>query len=66
MLEANALHHVGKLDIDAEVVRVELELVAFGERLIFLDVHRQRRYGSIDLKLPVPVLIRRRLERNRI
>ena len=34
MLEANALDGVGKLDIDAEVVRVELEFVAIGERLV--------------------------------
>ena len=64
MLEADALDGVGELDIDAEVVRVELELVAFGERLVFLDVHRECGDVAVALEFPVPVAIRRRLERN--
>ena len=39
MLETDSLDGVSEFDIDAEVVRVELQFVAFGERLIFLDVH---------------------------
>ena len=39
MLETEALDGVGEFDIDAEVVGVELQFVAFGESLVFLDVH---------------------------
>src|SRR6185369_2492982 len=41
MLETESLHGIGQFDIDAEVVRIELKLVAVGESLIFLDVHRE-------------------------
>ena len=46
MLEANALHGVRELDIDSEVIRIELELVAVGKCLVFLDVHGDRRHRS--------------------
>ena len=62
VLEANPLDGVGELDIDAEVVRVELQLITVGQRLVFLDVHRERRDASVDLEFPVTVLVRRRLE----
>ena len=41
MLKTDALDSVSEFDIDAEVVGVELEFVAVGERLVFLNVHRQ-------------------------
>jgi hypothetical protein len=63
MLEAEALHSVGQLDINTEVIRVKLELVAFRERLVFLNIHRERGDSSGNLQLPVPVSIRRRLKR---
>ena len=37
----SALDGIGKFDIDTEVVGIELEFVAFGERLVLLDVHGQ-------------------------
>ena len=40
MLEAQPLDRVGQLDIDAEVVGVELELVALEQRALLVDVHR--------------------------
>ena len=58
MLEANALQRVGELDVDAEVVRIELELVAGIDAAILVDVHRQRRDGSVERELPVRVAIR--------
>ena len=41
MLEAQPLDRVGKLDIDAEVVGIELELVALEQRALLVDVHEQ-------------------------
>ena len=40
MLEANAVERVGKLDVDAEIVGIELELVAGLERCVFRDSQR--------------------------
>ena len=40
MLEAQALDGVGKLDIDAEVIGVELEFVALEQRALLVDIHR--------------------------
>ncbi len=64
VLEAQALDGVGQLDVHAEVVRVELELVALAQRLVLLHVHRERGDRPLDLKLPVPVALRRGLEIN--
>jgi hypothetical protein len=41
VLESQSLDSVSQLDIYAEVVRVELELIAVGERLVLPDVHRE-------------------------
>ena len=43
MLEAQPLDRVGELDVDAEIVGVELELVPRAERRMLVDRHRQRR-----------------------
>ena len=64
MLEANALDRIGQLDVDAEVVRVQLEPVVGGEPGIFLHVHRQRRDSAIEGQLPVPIFFRGSVERN--
>src|SRR3982074_3346593 len=54
--EAQEVGGVGELDVDAEVVGVELELVAFEQRALLVDIHRQGRYVAIDRELPMPVL----------
>ena len=41
MLEAQPLHRVRKLDIDAEIVGIELELVALEQAAVLVDVHGQ-------------------------
>src|SRR6185295_1553807 len=64
MLEAESLNRVCQFDIDAEIVRIELELIAISESLVFLDVHREPGHGSIDLEPPVFVLLRRCLEQD--
>ena len=48
MLEADALDRVGELDVDAEVVRVELELVAGAVRMVAVDGHHQRGDVAVD------------------
>ena len=39
MLEAQALHGVGQLDVDAEIVGIELQLVAGTQPRILVHVH---------------------------
>ena len=55
VLEAQPLHRVVELDVDAEVVGVELQLVARAQAAVFLDVHRERGHGAVEGDLPVPV-----------
>ena len=57
MLEANALHRVVKLDVDAEVIAVELELVAFAQSAVFVDGHRQRRDRTFDVQPPMAIAL---------
>src|SRR5205085_365929 len=64
VLEAKALDCVGEFDVNAQVVRVELELVALAERRVLLHVHREGCDRAVGLKLPVPVTLRRGLEVN--
>ena len=55
MLEAQPLHGVGEFDVDAEVVGIQLELIALEQPAILVDVHGQRRDVAVDGELPVPV-----------
>ena len=55
VLEAQPLDRVGELDVDAEVVGVELELVAGPEALVLGHLHVEAGDGAVDLELPVPV-----------
>jgi hypothetical protein len=64
VLEAQALDGVGQLDVHAEVVGVELELVAVGERGVLPHVHRERGDGPRNAQPPVVVTLRRSLEVN--
>ena len=62
MFEAQPLHRVGEFDIDAEVVGIQLELIALEQPAVLVDVHGQRRDVAIDLELPMPVARRIGLE----
>ena len=62
MLEAQPLKRVGKLDVDAEIVGVELELVARHEPTVFVDVERQGRDRAFDIQPPMGVAIGMRIE----
>ena len=55
---------VGQLDVDAEVVGVELQLVVVGPQAgVFAHVHGQRGDGAVDGQLPVLVLRRARFRK---
>jgi hypothetical protein len=54
-LESDALERVVELDVDAEVVGIELELVSLADACVLGDVHRKPRDGSLERELPVPV-----------
>ena len=62
MLEAQPLHRVGELDIDAEIVGIQLELIAFEQAAVLVDIHGQCRDVAFDIQLPMPVARRIGLE----
>ena len=62
MFEAQPLHDVGQFDVDAEIVGIQLELIAFEQPGILVDVHGQRRDVACDVELPMPVARRIGLE----
>jgi hypothetical protein len=55
MLETQPLDHVGKLDVNAKVVGVELQLVALEQSALLVDIHEQRRDFAVELELPMPI-----------
>ncbi len=55
MLEADALQRVGELDVHAQVVRVELELVARADAAVLGHVHGERGDRTLEGELPVAV-----------
>ena len=49
VLEAKPLQHVGQFDVDAEIVRVELQLVIAGPQAgVLAHVHGERRDVALD------------------
>ena len=52
-LEADAVDGVVELDIDAEVIGIELELVAGPQARVLVEVGKQRRDRPVELELPV-------------
>ena len=62
VLEAQPLHGVGQLDVDAEVVGVELELIALEQAGVLVDVHDQLGDLAVELQLPVAIAGRLGLE----
>src|SRR6202158_5743560 len=62
MLEAQTLQGVGELDVDAQIVGVELELIARLQAAILVDVERERRDRDFDLQPPVGVAVGMRIE----
>ena len=62
MLETQPLDGIGEFDVNAEIVGIQFELVAFEQRALFIDVEKERRDIAVDLELPVPVAGRIGLE----
>ena len=65
MLEAQALHRVGQFDVDAEIVGIELQLVAGLEAAILVHVHGEIGDARFGAELPVPVAVGRGAEVDR-
>ena len=59
VLEAQPLHGVGELNVDAQVVGIELELIALEQAGVLVDVHDQ--LGRVAGEGKSPVAIARRL-----
>ena len=55
MLEAHPLDCIGQLDVDAEIVGIEFQLVAVKQRRLLVDVHRQRGDVAVDREFPMAV-----------
>ena len=55
VLEADAVERVGQLDIDAEIVGVELELVTGRETALFRHVELQRGDRPLGREFPMTV-----------
>jgi hypothetical protein len=64
MLEPQALGGVVQLDVDAEVVGVELEVVAGDDPALFVDVEGEPGDGAVDTQPPVPIAVRVSVERH--
>ena len=39
MFKTNSLDRIREFDVHAQVIRIQFELIAIGERLVFLDIH---------------------------
>ncbi len=59
MLEAQPLHGVVEFDVDAEIVGIELELIAVEQAAGLIDVHDQ--IGDVAIVLDAPMAISRRI-----
>jgi hypothetical protein len=66
VLEAQPLHRVVQLDVHAQVIGVELQLIAGTDAAPLVDVHRERRRLAVDVELPVPVAGGAGLEADRL
>jgi hypothetical protein len=58
MLEPQALHRVIQLDIHAEIVGVQLQLIPRHQAALLIHIHHQRRHRAVIRNPPVPVTIR--------
>ena len=49
MFETNSLDRVREFDVDTQVIGIQFEFVAVGQRFIFLYVHRETGDRAIDV-----------------
>ena len=57
MFKPHSLDDIGKLDVDAEIIGVELQLVAFEQAARLVDIHHHP--GHVAIIGHAPVLIAR-------
>ena len=55
VFEADALNRIGQLDVDAEIIGIELQLVVGRETGVFAHVHRKRGDWAVERQFPVLV-----------
>src|SRR2546430_7145918 len=66
MFKPNSLQRVMKLNVHAQVIRIQLQLVPGPQSRILIHIHQQRRHAPIHLQLPVPVAFRHRVKQNHL
>jgi hypothetical protein len=66
VLEAQPLHGVVELDVDAEVVGIELELDPVEQAAGLIDIHDERRDLAVEFEAPMAVAARLGLEVDRV
>jgi hypothetical protein len=59
VLESKPLDGVVQLDVDAEVVGIQLQLVSGDQATPLVDVHGQRGDLAVNLEAPMTVRVRR-------
>src|SRR6185437_2335115 len=64
MLEADAVQRIVELDIDAEIIGIELELVAGLDAARLIDIEHQRRDIGRHVEPPMPIALGLRVERD--
>ena len=58
MFKPDTLQRVLQLDIDAEIIRVQLQFVSWAQATVLLHVHSQRRHRAINGEPPMLILLR--------
>ena len=48
---------VGEFDIDAEIVGIQFQIVAFEQAGFLVDIHGERRDVAVDRELPMPIAL---------
>jgi len=62
MLESDAVERVAQLDVNAQIVGVQFQLVAGLDGRVFIDVERERGYGAVKGEAPVLITLRYAVE----
>ena len=62
VLKSYSLKGIMQFDVDAEVIRIQLELVAWTDTCVFLDVHRKSRHPIFNRQFPMSIAGGRYLE----
>ena len=58
MLESEPLQGVGELDVDAEIIGIQLELIALEEPAILVHIHEKVGDLAVDRQFPMSVFRR--------